>query len=33
MKLNFRNSYHRKTFTGFIYENVKNPYYSRSDVV
>ncbi|MGN0678660.1 MAG: hypothetical protein ACI4JS_03255 [Oscillospiraceae bacterium] len=33
MKLKFRNSYHRKTFTGFISENVKNPYYSRSEYV
>lgn len=33
MKLNFRNSYHRKTFTGFISENVKNPYYSRSEYI
>lgn len=33
MKLKFRNSLHRKTFTGFIFENVKNPYYSRNEYV
>ena len=33
MKLKFRNSFHRKTFTGFISENVKNPYYSRSEYI
>ena len=29
MKIKFKNSFHRKTFTEFMLENVRNPYSSR----
>ena len=33
MKIKFKNSFHRKQFTGFISENVENPYFSRSEYI
>ena len=33
MKIKFKNSLHRKAFTEFISENVKNPYASRYEYI
>ena len=33
MKIKFISSYHRKTFTKFILENVRNPYSSRYEYI
>ncbi len=33
MKIKFKSAWHRKTFTEFITENVKNPYLSRNEYI
>lgn len=33
MKIKFKSASHRKTFTEFITENVKNPYLSRNEYI
>ena len=33
MKINFKSAWHRKTFTEYITENLKNPYLSRNEYI
>ena len=33
MKIKFKSAWHRKTFTEYITENVKNPYLSRNEYI